>query len=250
MTKRLAFHTTFILFLASINPLLAATPPKSNWDGTKASAGLSINTGNSPSSNINGELDLNYAAGRWKNIAVISGQYGKSAGVVNKSQYLIQNQVQYSLNNNPKIDNFIYTLGSFQNTEFGAFLNQTIFSIGYGRDWIKNEKYQLTTQIGPSYRRTASQGAPHQIDNALNASTSIIAVWNITPSLSLSENLAYTYGPPANFLNSTTSITTKLIKNLALSLSYNIQNWSKIPDNSDKKVTTDTATTANVVYSF
>ena len=167
MTKRLLFITTFISFLNCINPLLAAPPPKSNWDGTKASAGLSINTGNSPSSNINGEFDINYATGRWKNMAVISGQYGKSAGVLNKSQYLIQNQVQYSLNNNPKIDNFIYALGSFQNTQFGAFLNQTIFSIGYGRDWMKNDKYQFTTQLGPSFRRTTSQGLPHKIDNAI-----------------------------------------------------------------------------------
>ena len=80
------------LLLASASTF-ADTAPKSNWDGTKASAGLSITTGNANNSNINGEFDINYARGEWKNLAVISGQYGKNEGVLNKKQYLLQNQV-------------------------------------------------------------------------------------------------------------------------------------------------------------
>lgn len=226
-----------------------APATSSSWDGSKASMGLNRVTGNSPSTSSNGEFDLDYRQGRWSNNALAGFQYGKSNGVLNKEQYLYQDQLSYSFNDVATVDNFAFTKGSHQTNEFAAYESQTMVNIGYGRDWCKTATFHISTQLGPAWRRSVEQGTKER-RSAMAGVFNVNLDWKITHSMTFSQVLEYTLGKPVNHLVSTTALTNKLIGNLASSFSFAVEDWSSIPSGSSNTKKTNTTTTLNVVYTF
>jgi putative salt-induced outer membrane protein YdiY len=221
-----------------------------HWDGTKASFGLNMTTGNNKSTASNGEFDLDYKTGLWATTSDMAFQYGKDNGVDNKEQYSLQAQVQRSFNNNKSINNYLYINGNYQTNKYTAYRSQASTSIGYGRDWIKTKKLQFSTQIGPAYTDTLAQvvGAKH--DSSLGGNLSSTIKWDCFSHGALQETLNYTTSKGVNTAKSVTSYTDNIDKNFALNLSYTLDYVSKIPAGSDKTQKVDTTTSVNLVYSF
>ena len=150
-----------------------------HWDGTKVSFGLNSTSGNTKSIATNGEFDIDYQSKdtRWKTTTKTAFQYGSSNGVQNKEQYSTQAQLAYSFNDDKDHDNYVYMKGSYQENKYAAYRTQLALTPGYGRDWIKNDKFQFSTQVGPSYRDSLADavGAKHQHD--FGGSFSLIMKW-------------------------------------------------------------------------
>lgn len=223
---------------------------KISWDGSQASLGLSINTGNTDSSSANGEFDLVVAKHRFTNALSIKGQYGKSNGVLNKEQYSISEQPQYSFNDNPNRNNYFFINTLYQENKFAAYEKMVNGTIGYGRDWVKNDCIQFSTQLGPSYIYDQEPPPQKKSNSSLGVTATVTFVWNVTASAKLSEVVKDSFSKITNHLDSVTSFSNKLIGNLAVSLSFEVEHWSKIPADSPNTKKTNTTTTVNLVYTF
>jgi putative salt-induced outer membrane protein len=226
---------------------LAAEPATNPWSGSKASFGFNLSTGNTKSMTTNGELDVDYTRGLWTANNQISFQYGKNDGVENKKQYSFLDQLSYSLNHNADIDNYVFAQSSYQSSAYAAFKSQFVFTMGYGRDWIKTKKFQLSTQLGPAYRLSVAQDPDATRTSSIGGKFSAIFKWNNVLNGAFEQDLNYTMGKPANTLSTVTSYSTKLIKHLALSFSFTTNYVSTVPIAGKKKF--DTNTSINLVYS-
>ena len=223
-----------------------------HWDGTKVSFGFNSTMGNTESLATNGEADIDYLSkdSRWKTTTKTAFQYGTSNGTKNKEQYSTQVQLAYSFNDDKNTDNYVYLKGFYQMNKYAAYLTQLTLTPGYGRDWVKTDKFQFSTQAGPSYRDSLADAAGAKHKHDLAGSLSIIMKWSCFAHGKLEEDLDFTAGKPANTIKSVSSYTDNLSKKLALSLSYTIDAVSKIPEGTTQTKKIDTATAANLVYSF
>jgi len=242
-----------LLAVTVVNVALAADKKKdapSPWKGSKVSLGdITTTTGKKSSTNITFNSILNYNLKRWTETGQASFQYGKNDGVLNKKQYSVQNQLQYSFNDNAKIDNYGYVKGSYQHDDFAAYQSQIVAMAGYGRDWIKNKTFQVTTQIAPGIRQLKEQSPSNKVSNNAALQLSLLTTWQLTKYFSASESADYTIGHPANYLKSTTSLVSALTGSLALSVDFEFDYWSS-PPKSGSQVTTSTSTSVSLVYSF
>ena len=140
--------------------------------------------------------------------------------------------------------------GSYQENKYAAYRTQLALTPGYGRDWIKNDKFQFSTQVGPSYRDSLADavGAKHQHD--FGGSFSLIMKWCCFAHGKVEEDFDYTVGKPSNTIKSVSSYTDNLSEKLALSLTYTINAVSKIPQGTSQTKKVDTSSAVNLVYSF
>jgi len=226
-----------------------------HWDGSKASFGFNMTTGNSKSTASNGEFDVDYQFGDnvhsvWKSTSALAFQYGKSNGVDNKEQYSVQTQISRSFNHNAKVDNFMYVNGSFQSNKYTSFDQQSLLSVGYGRDWITGKKINFSTQFGPAYQDTLANVAGAEHKHQLAAKFSSVFKWKCFVHGNLEEDFSFVTAKLVNTSKSVTSYTDNIDKNLALNLSYTVNYVSNIPAGSKKTNKFDTTTSANLVYSF
>ena len=193
----------------------------SSWNGSKASLGFNMTTGDKPTSNIDAELDLNFKKGVWSVTTVSGLQRAKADGATNKNQINFVDQLSYSFNQDDNIDNYTYVQSSLQYNQFAAYDSQWLLTVGYGRDWVKSKTFEFSTQLGPGYRLI------HQKDNAgkeqgLAGNASAIFKWPTLLGGVLEQDLTLTEGNAKTTVKSVSSFTTKLKQNLALNLSATV----------------------------
>lgn len=222
---------------------------KSSWDGSKIQFGLSSSTGNTESENYNTQINIDYTKYRWTNAFQANNWFGKSDGNVNQEKYFFQDQINYSFNDNANIDNYVFVSGNWTFDRFSPYKYQSVYALGYGRDWVKTDRLVLNTQIGPGYRRNKER------DTGLIEANYILTTqagirWFITKTGALSETVRYDIGRPYDYLKSVTAFTNKIVGNLAVQISYTVEHYSSIPANSTNTHKTDTTTNVALVYTF
>jgi putative salt-induced outer membrane protein len=222
-------------------------PVKSVWDGSNATVGFTMNTGNTQSKNFNGSVNLQYKKNRWTNTAYVSMQLQKSEGVLSKDKYTANDQVNYSYN---KAQNsFIFGNLDATMDHFSAYKYVLVTSAGYGRDIIKNDDITWSAQIGPGWRRNVVR-EDDTPTNRFIITTQTNVAWSLTKAGTLTETARFDYGKPYNYFQTVTAFTNKIIGNLAMQVSFELDYYSAIPPMSSNTKKTDTTTALSLVYNF
>lgn len=197
---------------------------------------------------LNLGTNIQFAKKRWNNLFQGQYQYGKTDGITNRNYGHLYDQLQYSLNDHKKRDNYLFANSDVQFTKFGPYSYQSVYAAGYGRDWINRKHFTLSAQVGPGYRRNKTGDGKIQDDFVATAQA--VATLLLSKYGTLSETYRYDYAKSYTYTHSVTAFTNKIIGNLAVQLSYTIDHYSKIPPSSSNTKKTDTQTNISLVYNF
>jgi|GEM_PF-3033534 len=244
----------YSIIILSLLPIFALaedqTKQPSPWDGSSISLGGVLNTGNTDTSSSTGSLSLLFDKDKWNNTLIVAGQYGRSDGETNAQMYTIDNMLKYSCcNPDQDLKNYLFLDSDINVNQFSSYNYQTTLSLGYGRDWIKNDKFTLSTNIAPGYNKS-SVADTDETSDSWSALLNSTFTWKLSKSSSLEEDIKYQLLETYWTAVSTSSINSTIIGNLALKLSYNISYLSKIPEGSSYTYKTNSITTISMVYNF
>lgn len=237
-----SFFVGAIAFAAS-----ASKEPPSHWKGSNARLGALINTGNTDSSDLAAALNLFYQRDRWKNTTELSTQFSRDSGETTAESYRAKDQLQYSFTKSRK--NYIYTMFDYLQDKFAAYQHQGAASIGYGREIVTTDQWQVSVEAGPGMRYSKADGSTDAHKEFI-FNTAANAVWQLMENLAFKQQLEYDIGSSYNYFQSLTSLTNQLIGHLATELSYRVQYYSSIPPGSSNTQKTDTTTNISLVYTF
>lgn len=224
-----------------------STPKIDAWKGTKVTGGAIINTGNTRSTNMNAEGDLNYKwTQRWVTLNKITYQQSQTAkdGTTAQSVFM-QTQWQYNFTANQK--NYFYVLANYLDDRFDGYEYVFNENIGYGRNLSLNDKMTLSLFIGPGLRQDRLNELPDTFQNEPSLQIGANYTWVINSTTSLTEQYQTTTTKDNTNTTSTTAINTNLFGNLGFSVSYTFSYDSKP---APSKYGFNSTTALNLVYNF
>jgi putative salt-induced outer membrane protein len=167
---------------------------------------------------------------------------------------------------------YIVTAARYEHDDFGANLWQGIVSVGYGYIALKNDRAELSFEVGPGYKRYQpakstrpelnADGTP-VVDPVTGAAVSvpytpntegevvgrslINGKYRLTENTALEDTLLIEAGSKNQYYQNDIGLSVSMTKKMALKLGYQIRYNSDIQPGT---VSTDKLMTTNLVYNF
>jgi len=210
------------------------------WSG-RAELGGYLTTGNTQDAGVSGAIDLTRESLRWRHKVHLAADYKRSAGVVSREHYLAAYEPNFKFS--PR--GYVYGAAQYESDRFLGYTSRYSASLGAGYSAIKKTGMTLDMEIGPAYRDTAFTDRTRE--SSLAARGSLDFDWNLTRTISISQDASAYLQHYNSTVSSTTALNAKLIGPLAGKISYAIQHESMPPIG---RVGTDTTSRASLVYSF
>ena len=159
-----------------------------------------------------------------------------------------------------KLDTRSYIVGAarYEHDDFGANLWQGIVSLGYGYIALKDDRNELSFEIGPGYKRYR----PADVDVVINGvsvpqqqptQSEVVArglvnyKFKLTANTSFEDTLLMEAGSKNTYLQNDAGLAVSMTQKLALKVGFQVRHNSDVLPGTKK---TDTLTTTNLVYSF
>jgi putative salt-induced outer membrane protein len=256
----------FASFAAQAQDTTDTASNHGGWSGS-GEFGFASATGNSRSQNINAKLGLNQENEQWKNSFFVDALRSKSQQKVVDSAGNTVEQFNTTANRYDggasvgyKLDPRSYIVGAarYEHDDFGANLWQGIVSLGYGYIALKDERNELSFEIGPGYKRYRPADVdvvvggvlvPQQqpTESELVARGLINYNYNLTANTAFEDTLLMEAGSKNTYLQNDAGLAVSMTRKLALKVGFQVRHNSDVLPGVKK---TDTLTTTNLVYSF
>ncbi|MEP6939786.1 MAG: DUF481 domain-containing protein [Rudaea sp.] len=252
-----------------------APPPPVGWSGT-GEAGLAVASGNTKSQNLNAKLNVKFNDDQWKDEFYLLALRNKSnvttnsidtstnpPTIVSTSNYdLTANRYEAGASLGYKLDDRSYIVGAlrYEHDEFSPYNYQYIASLGYGYQFLKNSRDELSAEAGLGYKVTqptslfVTGGTPPVIvelkpDSDGNAvfRGKVDYKHNFNATTSFVDSFVVEAGSDNKFFQNDAGIQVKMSDKLALKAAYEIRHNSEVQAGFKK---TDNLLTTNLVYGF
>jgi len=246
------------------------TENRGGWSGS-GEFGFASSTGNSRSENINAKLGLSQENDQWKNNFFVDALRSKSEQkIVDTNGNTIEqfnttaNRYDAGASVGLKLDTRSYIVGAarYEHDDFGANLWQGTVSLGYGYIALKDERNELSFEIGPGYKR--SQPKSFRVVNTATIPPGVTTVnpavetqaigrslvnfkHRITDNTRFEDTLLAESGTQNTFYQNEAGLAVSMTKTLALKLGYETRYNSEIAPGAEHS---DQLFTTNLVYSF
>ena len=236
------------------------------WTGS-GELGFASATGNTRSQNINAKLGLSQENEQWRNTFSVDALRAKSQqNVIDSAGNTITqfnataNRYQGGASVGYKLDPRSYIVGAtrYEHDEFGANVWQGIVSLGYGYIALKDDRTELSFEIGPGYKRyrpadvnvlvggvpvreqqsTVSEGVARGLVNYK---------YKLTDNTAFEDTLLMEAGSRDTYLQNDAGLSVNMTRKMALKIGLQLRHHSDVLPGIKK---TDTLTTTNLVYSF
>lgn len=244
-----------------ITALLAAMPFAASADGGWAGSGelgFAASRGNAKSENLNAKLNLSFEDDVWKDSFYLTAlrAKGNSTSIENingvptaVTRYdYTANRYEAGASLGYKFDERSYLVGAlrYENDDFSPFDYQAVLSLGYGYTAIKNERTELSFEVGPGYKR---------FEPVLTGETEsdVVGRGLIGFKHRFNENTGFenTFlveaGSDNTFYQNDSGLVVNMNKTLALKLGYQVRHNTDVAPGIKK---TDQLMTTNLVYKF
>ncbi len=166
---------------------------------------------------------------------------------------------------------YVVTAARYEHDDFGANTWQGVLSIGYGYIALKNERAELSFEIGPGFKRyqpaksnravTNADGTPVLDANGAavterytpNAESEVVGrglvngKYRLTDNTALEDTLLIEAGSKNQYYQNDIGVSVSMTKKMALKVGYQIRYNS---DTQPGTVSTDKLMTTNLVYNF
>jgi len=213
----------------------------------EAELGATLTTGNTDTSSLKGRLKVKHRINKWENQYLLEGLYKEDSDEITAKRYYLGFQTNYKFDES----SYVYASANYEADPFTGFDFKTVFSSGYGYQFIDDSDMSLKAEIGPGYiykQLTDKQSALRGYENEENviAHSVVTFSYNLSPSSKFSQLLVADYGDGLEG-RSETSITANIIGALAMKFAVIVRYNSEALDN---KKSTDTETNMTLLYSF
>ena len=236
------------------------------WTGS-GEFGFASAHGNSRTENINAKLGLSQENEYWKNNFFLNGMRSKgdvdvtdaNGNTVDRfsttaNRYDSGASVGYKLD--PR--SYIVGAGRYEHDDFGANLWQGIVSLGYGYIALKNERTELSFEIGPGYKRYRPADTTvllNGVETRVRQPTQSEGVarglinykYRLTDNAAFEDTLLVEAGSKNKYYQNDAGLSVSMTKKMALKLGFQVRYNS---DTQPGTRSTDTLTTTNLVYNF
>lgn len=236
------------------------------WSGS-GEFGFSSATGNTRSQNIDAKLGLKQENEQWKNSFFLDALRTKAqqnvtdtAGNTVEQYNNTANRYDGGASVGYKLDPRSYIVGAarYEHDEFGANLWQGVVSLGYGYIALKDERNELSFEIGPGFKRYRPgdklmlvNGVP--VHQQQETQSEVIArglvnyKYKLTDNTSFEDTLLTEAGSKNTYIQNDAGLAVSVTKKVALKVGFQVRHNSDVLPGIKK---TDTLTTTNLVYSF
>ena len=219
---------------------LAAASLLEYWKG-EVELGGSRSTGNTDSIAVYGAVRFEREGLKWRHLINGRIDFQRSDGDTTADRWKFSWQPNYKASEAV----FIYGLGQYERDRFLGFHNRYTLSAGVGWTLISSPETKLSIQGGPAGRYTDYVDKGARVTGAGRASLAFR--WQISPTLSLSQDAAVYLEEGDRSATSITTLETRLIGALKARMSYDVQYEE---GNADGRKPLDTTSRATLVYSF
>lgn len=220
---------------------------KDQWSGS-AELGMVLTSGNTDTQNLNGALNLTQESLKWRTDYSLKSLYSSSDDDTTAEHYKGAVQANYKFDT----EQFWYVRGSYEEDRFSGYRSKGSGSTGYGnRFWQHEDGSYLEASVGVGYRDFAIEKNSEDGESDRGSFVRLAGTYekHFTPTSlfrqELNSEISTSGGNTVN--ESISSIQANIVDNLAMKLSYKVEYTSDVPSDTD---TTDTETTASVLYSF
>jgi len=236
------------------------------WSGS-GEFGFASATGNTRSQNIDAKLGLKQENDQWKNAFFLDVLRTKAEQkLVDTNGNTIEqfnttaNRYDGGASVGLKLDTRSYIVGAarYEHDQFGANLWQGTVSLGYGYIALKDERNELSFEIGPGYKRYRPADAQLLLNGVLvpqqqPTQGEVVARGLINYKFKISANTAFedTFlteaGSKNTYMQNDAGLAVSMTSKLALKVGFQVRHNSSVQPGIKKS---DTLTTTNLVYSF
>jgi len=236
------------------------------WSGS-GEFGFASATGNTRSQNIDAKLGLKQENDQWKNVFFVDMLRTKAEQKLVDTNGNTIDQFNTTANRYDggasvglKLDTRSYIVGAarYEHDQFGANLWQGTMSLGYGYIALKDERNELSFEIGPGYKRYRPADAELLVNGVLvpqqqPTQGEVVARGLINYKFKISDNTAFedTFlmeaGSKNTYMQNDAGVAVSMTRKLALKVGFQVRHNSSVQPGIKK---TDTLTTTNLVYSF
>jgi putative salt-induced outer membrane protein len=249
------------------------------WTGS-GEFGFASSRGNSRSENANAKLGLSQENEIWKNNFFLNGLRSKGEVTVTDPDGNTVDKFSTTANRYDtgasvgyKFDprSYVVTAARYEHDDFGANIWQGIISVGYGYIALKNERAELSFEIGPGFKRyqparttiaalnpdgtpvVDPDGNPISVQSQPSAESEVVgrglvnAKYRLTDNTSLEDTLLIEAGSKNQYYQNDIGLSVSMTKKMALKIGYQIRYNSDVQPGT---LSTDKLTTTNLVYNF
>lgn len=251
-------------------------PPKQGWSGS-GEAGLAAASGNTKSENVNVKLDIKYNNAQWKDDFYLLALRNKANVTVNTvdnganpptattaTRYqLTANRYETGASAGYKLDDHSYVVGAlrYEHDEFSPYDYQSIASLGYGYQALKNAHDELAFEVGaglktvqPTTHLVANPAPPPDLirfkpdsDSSAAGRGKVDYKHSFNANTSLVDTLLVENASGNTFVQNDAGLAVKMNSSLALKLGYQLRHNSEVAEGFKH---TDQLVTTNLVYGF
>jgi Putative salt-induced outer membrane protein len=241
------------------------------WTGS-GEFGFASSRGNSRTENANAKLGLSQENEVWKNNFYLNGLRSKGDVTVTDADGNTVDKFSTTANRYDsgasvgyKFDprSYVVTAARYEHDDFGANTWQGIVSVGYGYIALKNERAELSFEIGPGFKRyqpakttedvTQADGTVVSVTSTPDAESEVVgrglvnAKYRLTDNTALEDTFLVEAGSKNQYYQNDVGLSVSMTKKMALKLGYQIRYNSDVQPGT---VSTDKLMTTNLVYNF
>lgn len=223
--------------------MLASASRDGRTDGLFGAVALGYlaTTGNTDSSNLNGQVSIGHVGGIWRNAATLKALRGSNNGITTGEEYSFNGQSDYRIGE----WDYLFLALNFAHDSFGPYRRRATEVVGYGYRLIATDDHLLDAQIGVGARQAREQAGPTQREGIV--ASRIQYDWKINPTTVFTERISVEGGPSNTYAESVTAVTANLRGALALSVSYTVKYNTDVAPGLER---TDTSTAVSLIYGF
>ena len=220
----------------------------SNISGS-AELGFVSTSGNSDTNNLNGRLSLTQESIQWRTEYNLSALYSSSDSETTAEKYTSAIQSNYKFDT----EQFWFIRGTHEEDRFSGYRHRSSTSTGYGnRFWQKEDGSYLEASTGAGYREFAidrEMNPDGESDRGTFVRFAATYEYHLSDSSLFHQELNTEISTEGgnDVYESISAIQANIIDNLAMKLAYRVKYTSDVPENTE---TTDSETTASILYSF
>ncbi len=236
------------------------------WTGS-GEFGFASATGNTRSQNINAKLGLSQENDQWKNSFFLDALRSKNeqkivdaSGATVSRLNTTADRYDGGASVGLKLDPRSYIVGAarYEHDEFGANRWQGIVSLGYGYIALKDERTELSFEIGPGYKRYRPADVDllvggvvvHQQQPVIGEAVArglINYKYKLTDNTAFENTLLAEAGSKDTYLQNDAGLAVSMTRKMALKVGFQVRHHSDVLPGIKR---TDTLTTTNLVYNF
>ncbi len=210
------------------------------WSGS-ASFGFLSTSGNTENSSLNTGLELGYATGNWAHTLETIAIYADEDEVTTAEAYEAAFKTEWEING----ASYLFGRLRWRKDRFSSYDTQFSQALGYGYRIIDTDTHRLSAEVGAGARQSDLVDGTTESEFITRAGLDY--EWNVSETATFEQTLGIEAGDEKTYVETVTSLSAKVLGDLALVASYTIKHNTDVLPGTEE---TDTYTALTLEYRF